>query len=256
MERVVQILAAMLTPIIAIVTTYVAVQQYRTNRLKLRHELFDQRIAVFNEIAEFLASVTQTAKAGLPQLHDLIQKTRDGHFLFGPNASAYVKSVYRKAVDLHYCETMLASLPVGTERTEIANRKRELLIWFGNQIEVARRMFANQLSLASEQPIDGLLRLGIALSIVWLTIFSVLYWLGLYVFPLAFADTLGPLYEWETERGIEITSTNYLAYVHPAIRWNVFIPTLLLPIVVGWVGLFVIPRTIRWVRSGFPKRVR
>ncbi len=40
----VDVLSALLTPFIAIITTYIAYQNYRNAKLKLRHELYDKRL--------------------------------------------------------------------------------------------------------------------------------------------------------------------------------------------------------------------
>src|SRR4051812_16672252 len=50
----VQVLAALLTPLIAVITTYIAIQQYRTQKLKLRHELYDRRFQVYKQTLEFI----------------------------------------------------------------------------------------------------------------------------------------------------------------------------------------------------------
>ena len=44
----VPVLSALLTPTIAIITTYIAYEQWRTNRNKLKLDLFDRRFAVYD----------------------------------------------------------------------------------------------------------------------------------------------------------------------------------------------------------------
>lgn len=142
-------LFAALTPVIAIVTTYIAIQQYRANQLRLRHDLYDRRLALSNAVAEFIANVMQSGTADRAQLVTLLQKTRESFFLFGKEVSDYITDMYKKGVDLEYYEKQLhhANLPVGGERTRIAHQQAELLKWFGKQFDVIQSMFAKKLAL-------------------------------------------------------------------------------------------------------------
>lgn len=42
----IQIFKALLTPVVAILGVYIAYQQWRTNRTRLKHELFDRRYSM------------------------------------------------------------------------------------------------------------------------------------------------------------------------------------------------------------------
>jgi hypothetical protein len=100
-ERLVRVLAALLTPVIAIVTTYIAFQQFQTNRRQHRLALFEKRMAVFNSTMNLIASVVQAARAELDQLFRLIRETRDHELLFGPEIGEYINEVYRRGLALN-----------------------------------------------------------------------------------------------------------------------------------------------------------
>jgi hypothetical protein len=144
----VDLFAALLTPVIAIIAAYIAYQQYRANQLKLRHELYDRRLLLYNAVAEFLAHIFRDGKAGDPQLMTLLQKTRESYFLFGKDVSDYVTELYKKGVDLECNDTQLhhSNLPV-EERTRLAHANGELRKWFGHQFDIAQKKFAAKLSL-------------------------------------------------------------------------------------------------------------
>ena len=148
MKAYVDLFAALLTPLIAIIATYIAYQQYRANHLKLRQDLYDRRLALFNAVAEFLAHIMREGTADSAQSVTLLQKTRESYFLFGKDISDYVTELYKKGVDLDCYETQLhhSNLPVG-ERTRLTHERGELLKWFGRQFDVAREKFATKLSL-------------------------------------------------------------------------------------------------------------
>ena len=149
MKPYVDVLAALLTPVIAIVTTYIAIQQYRANKIRLRHDLYDRRLLLYNSVAEFISHVVQAGAPDRTKLILLLRKTRESYFLFGKDVSDYITDLYKKGVDLEFYEKQLhqANLPVGGERTGIANQQAELLKWFSSQFDVIQAMFAKTLSL-------------------------------------------------------------------------------------------------------------
>ena len=93
--------SALLTPLIAVVMTYIALQQYRANRLKLRQNLYDRRFALYNATAEFLAYIFSHGAVDNQQLFPFLQRTRESYFLFGPDVADYVTTLHKKAV--HAC---------------------------------------------------------------------------------------------------------------------------------------------------------
>jgi len=52
--QLIQLLSALLTPVIALVITYIIIQQYRTNRLKFRLEMFEKRYAIYQGVKNFI----------------------------------------------------------------------------------------------------------------------------------------------------------------------------------------------------------
>jgi hypothetical protein len=88
-EKLVRVLAALLTPVIAIVTTHIAYQQYQTNRGQHGLDLFEKRLAVFNSTMTLISSIAQRGRVeNLDQLFNMIRETRDHEFLFGPEIGA------------------------------------------------------------------------------------------------------------------------------------------------------------------------
>jgi hypothetical protein len=81
--------SGLLTPLIAVIAVYIAWQQWRTARQKLRMDLFDKRYASFERIL----SATNTASAKIMECHDTLEASssliecwrasREAHLLFG-----------------------------------------------------------------------------------------------------------------------------------------------------------------------------
>jgi hypothetical protein len=137
LEKLVRVLAALLTPAIAIVTTYIAYQQYQTNRRQHRLDLFEKRLAVFNSAMTLIPSIAQRGRVeNLDQLFNMIRETRDHEFLFGPEIGAYISEVYQNGVDLEGIDF--------AQPLDRAARAR-LLQWFRGQSATATEKFRKYL---------------------------------------------------------------------------------------------------------------
>jgi hypothetical protein len=152
MKDYITLLAAILTPTLAIIGTFLAVQQWRINDRKLKHDLYDRRLPLYTALMRFLTKIGQEAKASDEEISDFLQKTRESHFLFDDEVRRFLEEIYKGAIDLRYHNTMLhaqgSSLPIGDERTRIAKENSELLKWFNAQFESARNKFTPYLRLS------------------------------------------------------------------------------------------------------------
>ena len=136
-ERLVRILAALLTPTIAIVTSYIAYQQYQTNRRQHRLALFEKRMAVFNSTMDLIAAVLQRNRVDLDQLYKLLKDTRDHNLLFGPEIGEFINEIYKNGVELHTREAAGGAAN--------AARGEALTTWFAGQSEETRKKFLKYL---------------------------------------------------------------------------------------------------------------
>jgi hypothetical protein len=98
--------------------------------------------------------------------------------------------------------------------------------------------------------ISGCKRLGIICSGFWMLVAVTIYFLGIHVYPSSFTNALSKLYTWvegepETVKGIDLTPLNPTM---DGLKLSLFV---LVPVMSGWLVLYVIPRSIRWVRDGF-----
>ena len=149
----VTILNALLTPVLACLTVSIARQQWRTNHLKVKHDLYERRLAVYTVLVQLLATIFREARTSDGDLAVFMQKTRESYFLFGPDIADYLDTVYNKSVDLRQQNTILTSGPGGVpiddeKTTRIASENAELLKWFNAQFTVARKRFSPYMSLS------------------------------------------------------------------------------------------------------------
>jgi hypothetical protein len=83
----VDLFSALLTPLIAIITTYIAIQQYRNERAKFRHELYDRRMAIFKAASNYLSIATsyvtrENAEEEEKAFKEFLAANAESQFLF------------------------------------------------------------------------------------------------------------------------------------------------------------------------------
>ena len=156
-EAAVKILAALLTPLIAAIAVYIALQQRRiaqqqarTAERKLRLETFDKRYKVFEALLEFISTVLGKVKVDQKDLYKYSQATKSAYFLFGYEIQSYLDEVYKKSLRLMAI--------VGTLRRNLQEEEREkwileeqtLIQWFSEQYDAAKDQFSKHMSLDFE----------------------------------------------------------------------------------------------------------
>jgi hypothetical protein len=142
-------LSGLLTPLIAIISVWIAWQQWRTNHIKLQHDLFERRFAVFTALIDFLnlAIVKGEVDPGNPRWKTFHDKARESHFLFkGQDIPKYLEEV-SKQVDIlgtNYLKISTENL-TPTERSAKLDIARQ---WLRNELESgANEKFAKHLRL-------------------------------------------------------------------------------------------------------------
>lgn len=132
-EKLVRVLAASLTPVIALLAVYIAWQQHKTNKDQLRLALFERRLKVFDSTGELIATVLRQGKIANDELMNFLYDTRENEFLFGPDIAAYLHELYGKASDVYSLE----------EATDEESKKQriEALNWFSGQGDEAKKRF-------------------------------------------------------------------------------------------------------------------
>ncbi len=102
----------------------------------------------------------------------------------------------------------------------------------------------------SASHIKGRMRLGIVTSGFWVLLSVSAYFLGIWLYPSFVSSALSKLYTWVegapiVDRGLDLTP---LSPTVDSVRLALLI---VLPLLIGWTVLCVIPRSIRWVREGY-----
>lgn len=94
-------LAALLTPTVAVLGSFIAYRQWRTAQNKLKFDLFDRRFAVYEASRDLLASVMTSGKAKDEEVFKFkfLSATREAKWLLNNEVATYLeKELYYKAI--------------------------------------------------------------------------------------------------------------------------------------------------------------
>jgi hypothetical protein len=147
-----EVFKGLLTPLIAIVTAYIAWQQWRTNERKSKLDRYDRRLRIYQRVIEFVGIATQDYK---PEPRDVITfraDTAEANFLFGPEISAYTQELAKRAmksraVHLEYCD-LTQQPPPGYDHKKVTDEMHEHSEWLEQQYEEAFKRFKKYLDVS------------------------------------------------------------------------------------------------------------
>jgi hypothetical protein len=141
-------LAALLTPTVAALGIFIAYRQWRTAQNKLKLDLFERRLAVYEAARGFISSVMTSGKTTQDREFEYLTGIRGAKWLFGDEVVQYLdKVLWHKACDLWCLQEELEGMPPGDERTRKVHAKAEIKKWLIAQLEVLDNKFSPYLKL-------------------------------------------------------------------------------------------------------------
>lgn len=153
LKHAIDLSAAALAPITAIVALSITYRQYRLEKLKVRRELYERRFEIYTSTMKLLAHILQQGKAEDGQLFKFFGETQQSYFLFGKEIDDYLRHLYKQGCHLRllysklYDPSGMPTLLAHEERCRVAKEEGELCRWFSDQFDVAREKFAKHLRL-------------------------------------------------------------------------------------------------------------
>jgi hypothetical protein len=150
-RQVTQMFAALLTPLIALLTVYIAYQQYRTARTLLKVHLYERRAEILRGVSAALAGVFREGKVPGETIPELLRATSEKEYLLHQDLSEYLDQVYRKVVRGYTVYHEFKDLPVGEKRDRLVSEQSEILLWIHDQPAELRRRFSTYLGFAEEK---------------------------------------------------------------------------------------------------------
>lgn len=128
---------AWLTAVTALFAAWIAYQQFRTGRHRLRLDLFDRRMSVYEATVTLVRQAVRDGDVNLEAVFRFVSDTRQAEFLFDDPVVEYLETVRKNAIQLRYLNERLHEdqLPVGEERNRVAEEEASLLKWYTAQAE-------------------------------------------------------------------------------------------------------------------------
>lgn len=151
-EQAIDVSKALLTPLIAVVATYIAWQQWQTNRQKLVLDRYDRRLRVYEEVRKILSIIVRDAKASYEDLLKFRTSVSEADFLFGPEIAEYIDEIYKRGVKLQYWNGEYRDYtqpkPEDYDHKKIVDGMHAELTWLSEQFEPAKQKFKKYLDIS------------------------------------------------------------------------------------------------------------
>jgi len=149
---VLQISQGLLTPVIAIVATYIAYQQWKTNQQKLILDRYDRRLRIYEEVRRILSIIFRDAKANTDDLLKFRTSVSEADFLFGPEIPAYIDEIYKRGLNLwrwnEEYRDYRQEKPQGYDHKKVVEEMHKELTWLTEQFDPAKQKFKKYLDVS------------------------------------------------------------------------------------------------------------
>ncbi len=152
MEQLIEIFKALLTPVIAIVATYIAWQQWKTNQQRLNLERYDRRLRVYEEVKKILSIIARDAKVSIEDLLTFRTSVSEADFLFGPEILQYIDEIYKRGLNLWNWNQKYRDYtqvkPEGYDHEKVVDEMYKELGWLTDQFGPAQQKFKKYLDVS------------------------------------------------------------------------------------------------------------
>lgn len=159
MKQFVELFSALLAPTVALVGVIIAIQQWRINEIKLRHDLYVRRMEVWNGCISFIRAMClvglmpeafQKGNYLDEQTHAFYDKTKEGYFLFGDDIEHFIQTIDDTSRQIINELSKLSDEEIAEDtKNSIKNTLANHGEWFTAQEQVAKRLFKPYMRLAA-----------------------------------------------------------------------------------------------------------
>jgi len=133
------------TLLIGIAAFFIAYQQFRLSRSKLRFDLYEKRLAVFKTVRNFASELAMRDKVDAGALY---RDTIERRFLFEEDVYSYIERMYERARRLESNESQFATPNLPDDVRE--HLKNAIVVdrtWFFDQSDEMIQVFSKDLSI-------------------------------------------------------------------------------------------------------------
>lgn len=129
-------LRSWLTPIIAFIALWIAYQQHKNTKTKIKLDLFERRIGIYESAQAFLGIIIREAYVDTDRLIRFRQDCWHARFLFGKEVNAEFDAIFQRANELSARSRQnRADVWEGreNEKEESLQKETELLLWLSDR---------------------------------------------------------------------------------------------------------------------------
>jgi hypothetical protein len=143
-----RIISTISTVLIGLAAFFIAYQQFKISRSKLKFDLYERRLKLFNVVKDFCGQTAMKGRIETAESSALYHDTIERHFLFEQAISAYIGEVYERAKQLQRTQLELERPRLADEeKTALDKQVVAQLSWFYDQAENIMRVFSPELSI-------------------------------------------------------------------------------------------------------------
>lgn len=145
-----RIISTLSTFAIGVAVVVLAYQQFKISRSKLKFDLYERRLKLFNVVREFCGRVAMEGKINARDSSDLYHDTIERHFLFDQEIISYIGNVYERSKQLQRTRLELERPRLTEDEKQALDRQLVAqMTWFYDQAENISRVFSPELSIKS-----------------------------------------------------------------------------------------------------------
>lgn len=148
MEEFINLCSALLTPLIALIALWIAYQQMKSNRDKVRLDLFEKRMKIFLIVRESLGTILADGSSKNINWKDFHFAIEQSKFILSEELQEFLTEIETKTRQIRAQEVLLfgvndrGGVPIGERRNKICEENSELLKWLTDQFEPLQNRFA------------------------------------------------------------------------------------------------------------------
>ena len=137
----VQVLSALLVPMIAIAVGLIAYCQWRTNQNRLKLELLDRRMKYYEAALQFIGDTRAKNEVSDESLWKFLHARHDSAFLLNDDVTEYLKELCKKGSAANVLRSEFENLQVGDDRNKKIQEHFDAVKWIREQPETLQCKF-------------------------------------------------------------------------------------------------------------------
>ena len=138
--------------VIPIIGAWIARQQVQIARVKLQHDLYDRRFAVFDAARNLLFEVARTRTASAAALSTYTLATADAIFLLNDDTATYLDELRKRAERLQVRTEAMEAMPVGDRKTAMFEQTSNEFLALNGELTKLVERFKPFLTLDHTKP--------------------------------------------------------------------------------------------------------